>query len=102
MTASPTYVEGLRLVRPEEGDSFHPTYRTCPTSLDDRMDKRVKRTGFPKGEPDSLYHRDSYWINSYHIQNSFQLHIIAVFFDNFITRVYLLHNPEGLGYELTI
>ena len=63
---------------------------------------RLKRTGLPIGQPDSLYPRDSPWNSSYHIQNSFQLHIIAVFFDNFITRVYLLHNPEGLGYELTI
>ena len=38
----------------------------------------MKRTGFPKGEPDSLYHRDSPWISSYHIHNSFQSHIIVV------------------------
>ena len=38
----------------------------------------LKRTGFPKGEPDSLYRRDSPWISSYHIQNSFQLDITAI------------------------
>ena len=31
----------------------------------------LKRPGFPKGEPESLYHRNSPWISSYHIQNSF-------------------------------
>ena len=31
----------------------------------------VKQTEFPKGEPDSLYRRDSPWISSYHIQNPF-------------------------------
>jgi hypothetical protein len=32
----------------------------------------VKRPGFSNEEPESLYHRDSPWISSYHIQNSFQ------------------------------
>ena len=36
----------------------------------------VKQTGFPKGEPDSLYRRDSPWISSYNIQklNSIEYH----------------------------
>ena len=38
----------------------------------------MKRPGFPKGEPESLYRRDSPWISSYHIQNSFQLDIIDI------------------------
>ena len=39
---------------------------------------QLKQTGFPKGEPDSLYHRDSSWISSYHIQNSFQSNITNI------------------------
>ena len=38
----------------------------------------VKQTRFPKGEPDSLYHRDSPWISSYHIQNPFQSNITDI------------------------
>ena len=42
----------------------------------------MKRTGLPKGEPDSLYYSDSLWIiSSYHIQNSFQLHITVILRD---------------------
>ena len=36
------------------------------------LKSEVKRPGFPEGEPESLYRRDSPWISSYHIQNSFQ------------------------------
>ena len=32
----------------------------------------MKRPGFSNEEPESLYHCDSPWISSYHIQNSFQ------------------------------
>ena len=38
----------------------------------------LKRPGFLEGEPESLYHRDSTWISSYHIQNSFQLDITDI------------------------
>ena len=38
----------------------------------------LKQIGFPKGEPDSLYCRDSPWISSYHIQNSFQSNITNI------------------------
>ena len=34
--------------------------------------RNVKQPGFSKEEPESLYRRDSPWISSYHIQNSFQ------------------------------
>jgi hypothetical protein len=33
----------------------------------------LKQPRFSRGEPKSLYHRDSLWISSYHIHNSFQL-----------------------------
>ena len=32
----------------------------------------AEMTRFPNGEPEFLYRRDSPWISSYHIQNSFQ------------------------------
>ena len=51
----------------------------------------MKQTGFPKGEPDSLYHRDSLWISSYHIQNSFQSNI------TYITHV---TTPHGFIYYI--
>ena len=54
----------------------------------------LKRTGFPKGEPDSLYRHNSPCISSYHIQNSIQLHISSILIDKVITRVYLLYNPK--------
>ena len=54
----------------------------------------MKQTGFPKGEPDPLYHRDIPWISSYHIQNSFQLNITDITHVYNITWVYLLHNPK--------
>ena len=38
----------------------------------------VKQTEFPKGEPDSLYRRDSPWISSYHMQNPFQSNITDI------------------------
>ena len=38
----------------------------------------MKRTGFPYGQPDSLYHRDSPWISRYHIQNTSQEVIIVI------------------------
>ena len=38
----------------------------------------LNRTKFPKGEPNSLYHRDILWISSYRMQNSFQLRIIDI------------------------
>jgi len=41
----------------------------------------MKRTGLSNGQPDSLYRRNSLWISSYHIQNSFQLHIIVILRD---------------------
>ena len=41
----------------------------------------MKRTGLSNGQPDTLYRRDSPWISSYHIQNSFQLHIIVTLHD---------------------
>jgi len=41
----------------------------------------MKRTGLSNGQPDSLYRRDSPWISSYHIQNSFQLHITVILRD---------------------
>jgi len=43
----------------------------------------LKRTEFHKWEPDCL--RDSPWIDSYHIQNSFQLHITVILLDEVIT-----------------
>ena len=54
----------------------------------------LKRTGFPKGEPDSLYRHDSPWISSYHIQNPFHLNITDITHVYNITWVYLLHNPK--------
>ena len=54
----------------------------------------LKQTGFPKGEPDPLYRRDSPWISSYHIQNSFQLNITDITHVYNITWVYLLHNQK--------
>ena len=41
-------------------------------TLVSRVEPPLKWTGFPKGQPDSLYHRDSPWISRYHIQNLFQ------------------------------
>ena len=38
----------------------------------------MKRPGFSRGEPEFLYRRDSPWISSYHIQNSFQLDITDI------------------------
>jgi hypothetical protein len=63
---------------------------------DDEKTKRgmVKLTGFPKGEPDSLYYRDSPWISIYHIQNLFQSNITDITHVYNITWVYLLHNPK--------
>ena len=54
----------------------------------------LKQTGFPKGQLDSLYRRDSPWISSYHIQNSFQLNITDISHVYNITLVYLIHNPN--------
>ena len=54
----------------------------------------VKQTGFPKDKPDSLYRRDSPWISSYHIQNSFQSNITDITHIYNITWVYLLYNPK--------
>ena len=59
----------------------------------------MKRTGFPKGEPDSLYRRDSPWISSYHIQNSFQLHITVALLDRSQYMGLIIHNPEDLQYD---
>ena len=42
-------------------------------------DKRQQRPGFPNSQPESLYRRDSPWISSYHIQNSFQLDITDIY-----------------------
>ena len=41
------------------------------SDLDNYYPERLKRAGFQKREPDSLYRRGSPWISSYHIQNSF-------------------------------
>ena len=45
----------------------------------------MKRPGFSKEEPKSLYRRDSPWISRYQIQNSFQLDI------TYISHVKTLH-----------
>ena len=63
---------------------------------------KVKQTGFPRGEPDSLYRRDSPWISSYHIQNSFQSKIIDISHVYNITWVYLLHNPKDCNTNLRV
>ena len=55
---------------------------------------QVKRTGLSNGQPDSLYRRDSPWISSYYIQNSFQLHITVILLVKVIRRIYLLQNPK--------
>ena len=52
----------------------------------------MKRPGFPKGEPESLYRHDSPWISSYHIQNSFQLDI---------TDIQHLKSLHGFNYYIT-
>jgi len=62
----------------------------------------MKQTGFPKGEPDPLYRRDSPWISSYHIQNSFQLNITDITHVYNITWVYLLHNPKDCNTNLRV
>ena len=67
----------------------------------------LKRTGSPKREPDSLYCRDSPWINSpwissYHIQNSFQLNITDITHVYNITWIYLLHNPTDCNTNLRV
>jgi hypothetical protein len=62
----------------------------------------MKQTGFPKGEPDTLYHRDSPWISSYHIHNSFQLNITDITHIYNISWVYLLHNPKDCNTNLRV
>ena len=62
----------------------------------------MKRTGFLKGEPDSLYHRNNPSISRYHIQNSFQLHITNVPDVYVITWVYSVHNPEDCNTNLWV
>ena len=68
----------------------------------------LKRTGFLKREPDSLYRRDSPWIGSYHLQNSFQLHISVILQDKtpqgfnyyiiqqIVVQILLIYKPIGL------
>ena len=62
----------------------------------------LKLTGFPKGEPDSLYRRDSPWISSYHIHNPFQSNITDISHIYNITWVYLLHNPKDCVTKLRV
>ena len=62
----------------------------------------VKQTGFPKDEPVSLYCRDSPWISSYHIQNSFQSNTTDITHVYNITWVCLLHNPRDCNTNLRI
>ena len=62
----------------------------------------MKQTGFPKGESDSLYLRDSPWISSYHIQNSFQSNIIDISHVYNITWIYELHNPKDSNTNLRV
>ena len=59
----------------------------------------MKQTGFPKGEPEPLYRRNSPWISSYHIQNSFQLHITAIVLYRSHYKGLITRNPEDLQYE---
>ena len=71
-----------------DGDSKGPVF-----------ERLMKRTRFPKGEPDSLYRRDSPWISSYHIKNSFQLHITVILLDRNHYMDLIIHSPVDLRYD---
>ena len=58
------------------------THVICMDNLGSRSNRNIvtqlKRLGFPEEEPKSLYHRDSSWISSSHIENLFQLDITDI------------------------
>ena len=69
-TAAGQVLRSLCLAAPRTANRLWQQTHTCKQTS--AKDKKLKRTGFPKGQPDSLYRRDSPWISRYHIQNSFQ------------------------------
>jgi len=81
------------------------THVICMDNLGSRSNRNIvtqlKRPGFPEEEPKSLYHRDSSWISSSHIENLFQLDITDIQhwkslhgFNNYIIQRIVIRNSE--------